>query len=104
MEPTTDHVSPALSAGLFDNHTFAIQDGGPLRYPTVEAAARDIGDYADQIIKAEEPTRMKLTSSQQPVLQIIKNRLRSKQVTAAQLSFSASWILEEAIKTDLDNN
>lgn len=96
-------ISPALSAGLFDNHAFAMEDNELPRNPVVEAAARDIGEYASQVTKAEESSGKTLTSNKQAVLRTIKNRLGAKQVTAAQLSSAPAWILEETIQTESDD-
>lgn len=81
-----------------------MDDEEPPRDPEIVAAEREVGEFAEVIADAADPAGETLASQKQMVVPMIKNRVGTKKVRASELSFAPSWILEEATKTELEEN
>lgn len=103
-EDEEEEIAPALSAGLFDSHAIKMSDDPPPSSSANNSSDRDVGDYADEIQQAPDPTGNELQSNKQSFLRSMKDCLGSRQVTASQLTFAPSWILDEAIEEELSQN
>lgn len=82
------HISPALSAGLFDTGAIQMHDEPPPPPPDVEAAERDISGYAHEMTQTDDHVGKEMVSENQRLLHLIRQRIGKKQVNASQLSFA----------------
>lgn len=78
----------------------AIDDGAPPPSP----AHKDIGHVTDIVGKRDPPDRTLLQSNEQKILIRIKQEVGSRQVSLGSLGFALNWIIDKAIKLELQNN
>lgn len=97
----TEPTAPALSAGIFDSQAVEMDDEPPPPAPdSLVFAERDVGDYANDIMTTPEPAGEVLESDKSKILQDLYNRVGTKQVTASELAWAPSWLLDEAIEAE----